>query len=421
MQTLRPRFASLTTFMIALGLMASPAIAQTATVLHSFGGFISDGFSPLSGLVADSAGNLFGTTQGGGAANVGLVFELKKTSTGYTYAEVYSFKLNGSDGYNPWGNVILDSAGNLYGATEAGGVKDFGTVFEISPLSDGGWSETVLHSFSGADGEGPLAGLIFDKAGNLYGTTAWGGTNDDADCAGGSHTGCGTAFELIPHADGSWGEKVLHSFADNGTDGTYVTQSLIFDSKGNLYGTTQEGGANSWGIAFELSPSGSEWNETILHTFNNVATDGASPTGPFVLDSSGNLYGVCGKGGTGAGTVYELSPVSGGGWIYSILYFFQENGVDGTGPEGNLVFNSTGDLYGVTGDGGSTNNGTLFQLRPPSTSGWIESIVQNFDVRGFDPEYPNGGLLIDSAGNLYGTSVNGGIYGNNGTVWKITP
>jgi len=405
----------------ALSLTALPASAQTATVLHSFGGYISDGFSPLSGLVEDANGNLYGTTQSGGASNLGMVFELKKTSTGYTYSEIYSFQLNGTDGFGPVGNVILDSQGSVYGTTASGGTKKAGTVFELSPLSNGGWSETILYNFGIANGNGPLAGLIFDQAGNLYGTAAWGGSSAASGGCPGYRAGCGIVFELVHRANGSWDEKILHNFESNGTDGTYVSQGLIFDSKGNLYGTTQEGGANNWGVAFELSPSGSEWNETILHTFNNIASDGGGPDGPLVFDSAGNLYGVTGKGGPDfVGSAYELSPASGGGWTESILYFFQENNVDGRYPAGNLVFNSAGDIYGLTGDGGSTNNGALFEL-VPSGSGWTESIVQSFDVTGFDPEYPNGGLLQDSAGNLYGTSVNGGRYGSNGAAWKITP
>ncbi|MGA2904008.1 MAG: choice-of-anchor tandem repeat GloVer-containing protein [Candidatus Korobacteraceae bacterium] len=227
---------------------------------------------------------------------------------------LHSFNNNGVDGAEPYAGLIFDAAGNLYGTTGNGGVNAGGTVLELTPAGGGNWAETVLYSFCSqtncTDGANPSASLIFDAAGNLYSTTDAGGTYGD-----------GTVFELTPTAGGGWTEQVLHSFNNNGTDGAYPYAGLIFDATGNLYGTTLNGGTyqcvdEGCGTVFELTPTaGGGWTEQVLHNFGN-GTDGFWPYAGLILDAAGNLYGTTQLGGTGGncggygcGTVFELTPV----------------------------------------------------------------------------------------------------------------
>src|SRR5664280_870386 len=211
---------------------------------------------------------------------------------------LHSFSNNGTDGIVPDGGVIFDAAGNLYGTTWAGGTYRAGTVYELTPAAGGGWTEQVLHSFgNGADGAFSAAGLIFDTAGNLYGTTAGGGTYSN-----------GTVFELTPAAGGTWTEQVVYSFANNGTDGTVPKAGVIFDAAGNLYGTTSQGGTYTLGALFELTPAaGGTWTEQVLHSFGN-GTDGANLYAKLIFDGAGNLYGTTYQGGSyGGGTVFRFN------------------------------------------------------------------------------------------------------------------
>lgn len=297
-------------------------------VLYSFQGDNGDGQSP-SGVNFDAAGNLYGTTFYGGGdyaycvPSCGTVFQLTHHDDG-TWTEKVLHRFNskgkGKDGSNPDGSLTIDALGNLYGITTAGGtyicgsVPRCGTVFEISPGTNGKWAEKILHSFNGLDGEAPYANVVFDAAGNLYGTTYKGG---EVGC--GPPSGCGTVFELISDADGKWSEKVLHSFfRERGPVG-----GVIFDGAGNLYGTTVAGGAygyrhclNGCGTVFELSPGkNGQWSETTLHDFN--IRNGWEPTGNLIFDAAGNLYGTTVYGGThdtkrcrggACGTVFEIRP-----------------------------------------------------------------------------------------------------------------
>jgi uncharacterized repeat protein (TIGR03803 family) len=216
----------------------------TETVLHTFAYSGTDGYTPLAGLVFDASGNLYGTTVNGGAYKYGTVFELTPTAGGgWTETVLHSFNNKGTDGYWPYASLILDASGNLYGTTLNGGTSNVGTVFELTPTAGGGWTETVLHNFRGKDGYNPNSSLIFDAAGNLYGTTVKGG-----------HYGYGTVFELTPTAGGIWAETLLHSFNNNGTDGYWPYAGLIFDAVGNLYGTSYLGGAHGFGTVFEITP-----------------------------------------------------------------------------------------------------------------------------------------------------------------------
>lgn len=274
--------------------------------------------------------------------------------------------------------------------------------------------EKVLHRFRGTDGANPYAGLIFDADGNLYGTTVYGGSSD---CSG----GCGTVFELTQKAGGDWIVKVLHRF--NGRDGASPQASLVFDAKGNLYGTTLSGGAYHVGTVFELTPTESGgWKEKILHSFNGK--DGFFPYSNLIFDTSGNLYGTTYYGGrNGYGTVFELTPDAGGGWKEKILHSFYGNGKDGFFPYASLIFDNSGNLYGTTSQGGSHGGGTAFELIPEPDGGWREKILHSFDFNYEDGFYPTAGLIFDLAGNLYGTTRSGGrsiCETGCGTVFELT-
>jgi len=394
-------------------LMPQPGGSWSETVLHSFQPNGVDGVSPQSaGLIVDAAGHLFGTTINGGRYNVGTMFEMSHNGNGSWIENVYSFDYNGTDGATPDASLISDAAGNFYGTTSNGGTSAAGTAFEMSPNGSGGWTEKLLYSFGeGLDGFNPEASLIFDAAGNLYGTTL-----------GGSMNGGGMAFKLSPNGSGSWTETVLHSFS-GGTDGSVPYGALIFDGAGNLYGTTSSEGIDFYGIAFELSPNGSGgWTETVLHSFG-AGTDGSGPTGSLIFDGGGNLYGATYAGGTSnVGTVFELSPNGSGGWTESVLYSFNNNGSDGNYPYAGLVFDSAGNLYGTTYYGGTSNQGSIFKLSPNGGGGWTETVLHSFDFNfnETDGAYPTAGVIFDHAGNLYGTTDNGGTC-NYGTAFEFSP
>jgi uncharacterized repeat protein (TIGR03803 family) len=276
----------------------------TEKVLYSFGANGADGDQPYAGLIFDGAGNLYGTTYDGGTYDAGTVFELTpQAGGGWTENVLHTFNDNGTDGYLPLGGLILDAAGNLYGTTQHGPSRKrngcCGTVFELTPQTGGGWTEKVLYSFGGKHGNEPNGGLVFDGAGNLYGTTIEGGTYSS-----------GTVFELTPEAGGGWTEKVLHSFG-NGTDGIGPRGSLVFDGAGNLYGTTYDGGTYYLygGTVFKLTPKvGGSWTEKVLHSFGN-GTDGDQPYANLIFDAAGTLYGTTYVGGTyNRGTVFEITP-----------------------------------------------------------------------------------------------------------------
>ena len=423
-----------------IGLLVAPAIfagllfvtgawaATQETILHSFRpsaippglhAGTNDGYEPLYvNLIMDEAGNLYGTTAGGGIFGYGTVFKLTRTGDFWTEAVVYAFGHTQANGKGPVGGLIFDAAGNLYGTTRDGGDYNDGTVYELVHNADGTWTEKVLHSFNDTDGAGPYAPLIFDTAGNLYSTTQVGGAYNS-----------GTAFELTPTGGGDWTEQVLHSFGYD-TDGMYPTAPLVFDAGGNLYGTTGYGGEyQSGGTVFKLSPTmGGGWTEQVLHSFGS-GVDGREPyAGGLIFDSFGNLYGttaygginVCGEGSGNCGTVYELMPTGGGNWTEQVLYNFTDNFNDGHFPTSSLLFAAAGNLYGTTLYGGGRNNaGTVFKLTPAG-GGWTEQLLYSFTGTNGDGTNPGGGLIPDGAGNLYGATFGGGAY-DGGTVYEIAP
>jgi uncharacterized repeat protein (TIGR03803 family) len=388
-------------------LLAASSWAVTEQVLHSFNSNGKDGNSPYAGLIIDKSGNLYGTTLLGGTHAYGTVFELTpKSGGGWTEKILHDF--DGADGYYPQAGVIMDASGNLYGTTFAGGAHGVGTVYELLPTG-GRWTEKVLHSFSdnGKDGYQPYAGLTFDTPGNLYGTTYFGGTH-----------GYGTVFELSPKT-GGWMETILYSFNGDGKDGYDVYSGVVFDKSGNLYGTTLWGGAYDYGTVYLLSrKAGGGWAEKVIHSFNDNGNDGYNPYAGVIVDASGNLYGTTlgGSDTNGSGTAYELSPKKVGGWAEKILNNVID--ADGSQPYGGLIFDSAGNLYGTTLYGGVNGKGNVFELTRKAGQ-WTEQALYSFN---YDPDggYPYAGLVLDGAGNLYGTTYQGGTYGY-GTMFEITP
>ena len=466
-------------FVVLLGLgVATPsAQAQTFTMLHDFMGANDngDGALPNAALIMDASGNLYGTTLYGGEWNYGAVFEMAKTSTGYSAPEIlYSFT-GQADGQWPEGALLFVGT-SLYGTTYVGGTAEgacdphtsgtCGTVFEISPGKGGVWTETTLYTFAGGnDGGNPQAGLIKDSKGNLYGTTRFGGDNDT-----------GTVFELVKGTKTvgkkkvtTYTEQVLYSFGSYLTDGNQPVANLILDKAGNLYGTTIYGAGNNShpgyatnaGTVFKLTPpttSGGAWTETLLYSFCQIdpesgCADGTRPAAGLIFDSKGNLYGTTEQGGSvGQGTVFELSPTTSAPWKETVLYSFCPAGspcTDGASPDGGVVMKGSA-LYGTTLYGGDPNSncndggsgsgpcGTVFELSWKTAKGkttYTEKVLYAFQNNATQ-EQPNGdggnpgtGLVMDKAGNLYGTTSLWGYYGDGfpqagggaGTVFKVVP
>jgi len=381
-----------------------------------------NGASPYAGLILDAAGSLYGTTSNGGAHGYGAVFELSPTANGWTETVLYSFCQNSClEGSGPWASLLLDSEGNLYGTTQFGGAHSSGTVFELSKAANGTWGENVLYSFCSsancADGSVPDSPVIFGAKGQLYGTTLEGGQGS---CLS-SNSGCGVAFELTPASGGTWNETVLYTFT-GGDDGGSPVAGLVSDSSGNLYGNTWLGGANLSGVVYELSNVSGAWTQSVIHQFCEYQSclDGGYPKATLTFGPDGHLYGTTGAGGkqsksndVGYGVVFRLAS-SGGVWSENVLYAF--SGADGNYPFGGVVFDSSGNLYGTTVDGGASNLGTVFELSP-SGNEWNETVLHTFSGL-LDGSEPYCTLAIDSAGNLFGTTDRGGAAGD-GTIFAI--
>lgn len=413
------------TFAALIILASTCSLAQQYKVLYSFGAVSGDGAGPLAGLVQDSAGNLYGTTYSGGTFLDGTVFELSPSgSGGWTETVLYSFCADYSnfvclDGAHPGAALIMDSAGNLYGTTESGGSTNAGgsagVAFELSPPSQqgGAWKETVLYKFCSnnannlcLDGYRPLASLVFDGAGNLYGTTVEGGAEND-----------GTAFELSPRQSG-WIETVLYSFCSNPQgnnclDGIYPESSLLFDAAGNLYGTATQDGLHSGGVLFKLSPAANAWTETVLANFTKAA--GTFPSTGVTADPQGNLYGPLSNGGGHSdGALYQWNHST--GKLLDVSF----NGSNGQDPLGPISIDSRGrGFFGTTFQGG--NSGTAGVVYRVTTKGTLSTLYKFCSQTNCtDGINPYGNLVEDSQGNFYGTASAGGTYGG-GVVYEVTP
>jgi uncharacterized repeat protein (TIGR03803 family) len=412
-----------------LGIGAQIAAAQES-IIDRFPGQVADGYAPQASLISDAQGNLYGTAYSGGAHYAGAVFELSPAQGGgWTETLLYSFDTY-TDGQNPLGSLVFDKAGNLYGTLSDGGANGGGSVFELSPGAGGVWTEQILYPFGAVDTVGayPQANLILDSEGNLYGTT------ESTTSTG----GFGTVFELSPGAGGVWTEKVLHTFTQyqivGSPDGAQPLGGLIFDAQGNLYGTTSADGSSNgggaFGTVFELSPgAGGVWTEKQLWGFGGEP-DGAGPAANLIFDSQGNLYGTTHQGGSNGaneGTVFELSPGTGGVWTEQLLWSFAGGASDGAQPYDTLIFDAQGDLYGTAIFGGPNGYstlggylaGTAFELSPASGGTWTEAILHNFYASSTDGYQSSAGLVADSLGNLYGTTYKGGSIDNNGSVFEL--
>jgi hypothetical protein len=386
------------TIAVALTVMTSmSAQAQTFTVLHNFTGG-ADGEAPTAGLTPGGAGTFYGTASGDGLYGYGNVFKLVHHSGGWSLLPIYSFK-NDYDGANPLSPVTIGPDGSLYGTT-IGYYDGQGTLYKLQPLPTPPpspltpWQFTLLTTFTGANGDQPVyEPLIFDQAGNLYGTTQFGG----------GYGAEGTVWEASPSGSG-WTETVLAALTLP-SNGPY--SNVVFDSAGNLYGTTGTGT-----YIFELSPNGSSWTTTIVHTFDQ--RHGSLAYGGLVRDQAGNLYGATSDGGPGSsGVAYELSPSS-GGWTFQVIQYFDS---PGQGVYGELTLDAAGNLYGVRYSGGAYGDGQLFELTP-SDGSWIFTDLHDFT--GSDGIFAIGAVVLDADGNIFGTSSDGGAYGK-GTVWEYTP
>lgn len=381
--------------------------AQTFTNLHSFtnGG---DGNTLFAGPTMDGAGNIYGVTTYGGAGGKGTAFKLTQRNGAWTLQTLHAFT-GGSDGNSPFANVTIGPDGNVYGTTIFGGggcqPDGCGIVFKLTPPArpcarvSCPWTETVLYRF--ADSSTGLAipygGVTFDSAGNLYGTTAKGGTGD---CDG---EGCGAIYKLS-HSGGTWTESVIYNFTGF-EDGAFPMATMTIDQAGKLYGTTY------YESVFELVPSGGGWTENTLYTFHN-GSDGGNPQAGVTFDSAGDLYGATTTitQQDFGGVVYKLTHSS-GSWVYSVLYTYRNSG----GIFGNVAFDSAGNIYGTAVNGGINQAGSVFKL---TNSGGVWTLTDLYDFGGI--AWPEGNVLLDAAGNLYSTAMNGGRYGE-GAVWKIQP
>jgi uncharacterized repeat protein (TIGR03803 family) len=392
-------------------------VPATTSILHSFAGPSTDGASPsYGGLMADSNGNLFGTTSQGGTANQGTVFELVKSGNSYTQNILYSFAGGATDGASPYGGLVADSSGNLFGTTQEGGAQALGTVFELVKNGNS-YTENVLYSFAGgaSDGAHPDGTLIMDGAGNLFGTTHHGGGSSIS-------IGVGTVFEMVKNGSNYNAPTILHGFA-GGADGSYLQFGVIADASGNLFGTTNQGGDPSAdprgnGTVFELVKGPSGYTKITLYAFASGTADGSSPYGTLIMDASGNLFGATHAGGTNSvGTVYELAK-SGSSYTETVLYSFAGGDADGGFPDGGLVMDSNGNLFGTTALRGQNNNGTVFEL-VKSGNTYTESVLHFFAGPTSDGSEPASDLIMDVNGNIFGTTIVGGASGK-GTVFEVS-
>ncbi len=373
----------LRSFILLMAISASFSFAQTLTTLHAFTGD-GDGASPYAGLVRDAVGNLYGTTYKGGEDNQGIVFKLNPAGR---YSFLHTFQgIDQGDGANPFGGVLLDAHGNVFGTTTIGGRVNVGSVYRIANVG----GETLLHSFTlGEDGCFPMSSLIMDAHGNLYGTTP--------DCGSESE---GTVFRVS--RDGQ--EAIVYSFVNLEEDEGPET-ALTMDTEGRFYGTHPYGGEFGGGFVFRLNPN---FNEGVLYNFSA----NSYPASNLMLGNDGYFYGTTHYGGDDTmGTVFKLSL----GGVETILHSFTGDATDGAEPYAAVVQDSQGNLYGTTYYGGTSGMGTVFKL----DSAGNETILYNF-TGGSDGGNPYGGVVLDPSGNLYGTTTGGGKY-DLGTVFKLVP
>jgi uncharacterized repeat protein (TIGR03803 family) len=399
-------------FALAAGLvftLPSAALGAKFRVLHNFGSS-NDGNVPSGPLLLDDHGNLYGATGGGpGQYGYGVAFELLPQTNG-SWNETILHTFASIDG-SPWGAFIRDNAGNFYGTTVGGPISN-SEAYELSPGSDG-WNFSVLYS----DGAGP--GLLMDNLGNFYGSIG-----------PGDYFGAGAIGELSP-STGGWTYTQLYSFCSQGNcaDGDGEPAPPIWDGKGNLWGTTTEGGANGracyfgCGVIFEMTPNGDgTWTYHVRHVFAAFPNDGQLPDGSLVMDAAGNFYGSTEGGGPhGNGTIFKFAFTS-GKWKETLLYDFPSC-LEGCYPEGTLAMDTAGNLYGMAQGGANScagfSCGVVFRLSPQRDGTWKYNVVYDLNetTGGVLPFY---GVILDGKGNLFGVTSSFGKY-NAGTAFEITP
>jgi uncharacterized repeat protein (TIGR03803 family) len=368
----------------------APWSTFTTSVLYSFAGGLGDGENPDDSLIQGSDGNLYGNTYGGGANSDGTVFRL---TTAGAETLLYSFGSIVNDAINPYGSLIQGVDGNLYGTTGTGGASGNGTIFKVTLTPT--VVESLVHSFAGGSSDGSRPNSIIQGSdGNFYGTTPSGGAN-----------GAGTVYSMTPAGV----ETLLWSFGGSG-DGSSPQARLVQGSDGNFYGTTSAGGANSDGTVFMITPTGTE---TLLYSFGGTAADGTDPVASLIQASDGNFYSTTTNGGANSlGTVFRITPLG----VETVLYSFGTNANDGTYPFARLLQGSDGNLYGTTPGGGANGLGVVFKI----TLAGVETLIYTFSGGASDGSYPQNSLIQGSDGSFYSTTLDGGTY-NLGTVFKIVP
>jgi len=418
-------------YFLAVAILALPfgAQAYTQKTLHSFctESTCGDGKNPQAGLLVDSSGALYGTTEDGGKYGEGMVFKLIPNANKTKYKEYILHNFCGradcADGALPEGDLIMDADGNLYGTTDGGGKFTDGAIFKMVHKTNG-WALSVIHSFCAqtncTDGVGAWSGLAYagqasgapyDGTSPLYGTTIGGGANNK-----------GIAYQLRPNGSG-WSYSVIHSFDAPSTDSTAFPGPLILDSSGNVLGATGEGGKYGVGLIYRLAAG--NWSEAVLHNFTEAT--GQVGWGRLSIDAAGNLFGVTAYGGSGAhcttevgcGVAYERTA----GGTYKVIYQFcsKSNCRDGASPLAGMTMDADGDLFGTTYTGGSGGGGTAFELSHGSK--WVLTTLYAFCSAGgcADGEQSAASLILDNGGNLYGTTTEEGANGSGGTVFRLKP
>ncbi len=407
-------------FVFLLGAFALrvPATAQTASTIYSFS--LHESFWPEGGLVEDASGNLYGATVGGGTYGTGTVYQLSppaKGSTTWKKTVLYNFQPWGITGHTPSSELAIDTSGHLYGVTWSGGDGrcHCGVLYELVPPATAGGPWT--HFVLHAFTNTSNDGRLPNAPPVLSSNTIYGVTQQ-----GGLHDS-GIVYQFIPGKNGGT-YSVLYSFGAN-SDANWPNGPVLLDSAGSLYGVTSLGGAFNAGAVYKLSQNSGVWTESILFSFGGGSqSSGITPVGNLLFDSSGNLYGVTQFGGASQlGVAYELSPAS-GSWTQNVLFNFST--AAGASPLAGMTWNpSNGSLYGTTSAGGSHTHGVVFQLTPPVAGGlWTETLLQQFTFAG-NGGLPSGRVLRDATtGYLYGTTYNGGASGCDGDCgvdWQIIP
>jgi hypothetical protein len=383
-------------WLMTLALISTAQAGPRYRILHGFRMGKNDGGGLYGSLVFDARGNLYGVTEGGGTSGYGTAFELAPHRSGHWSEKViYDFDCHNNEGCMPSVGLAIDPAGNLYGNTTT-------ATFELTPGQDG-WSLTIL----GNDGGG--AGWILDQAGNLYGPLGPGQYDE------------GDVSELVKGQN--WADSRLYSFCAKGypcVDGAEPDAAVTWGPNGSLYGTTKSGGKAGYGVVFQLIPQqDGTWSEKLLHSFPATANDGRTLYDSVILDKAGNLYSATYQAGGGdhdCGVIFKLSPQANGTWKEDILYDFPNPSL---GCSANTpTFDAKGNIWG-TAYGGKYGYGVVFELSPQKNGKWNYNVVHQFN--GTDGASPASAVIFDKKGNLYGTTVLGGPGSSVGVVFEITP